>query len=51
MGVPNFVASALSLIVAQRLARKNCSSCLVDDEKVTKETLMQYGFTEEEISN
>ena len=51
MGVPNFmVASALSLIVAQRLARKNCSSCLVDDEKVTKETLMQYGFTEEEIS-
>ena len=51
MGVPNFmVASALSLIVAQRLARKNCSSCLVDDEKVTKETLIQYGFTEEEIS-
>ena len=51
MGVPNFmVASALSLIVAQRLARKNCSSCLVDDEKVTKETLMQYGFTEDEIS-
>ena len=51
MGVPNFmVASALSLIVAQRLARKNCSSCLVDDEKVTKETLIQYGFTEDEIS-
>ena len=51
MGVPNFmVASALSLIVAQRLARKNCSSCLVDDEKVTNETLIQYGFTEDEIS-
>ena len=31
MGVPSFmVASALSLIVAQRLARKNCSACLVD---------------------
>ena len=51
MGVPNFmVASALSLIVAQRLARKNCSSCLVDDEKATKETLVQYGFSEEEMS-
>ena len=51
MGVPNFmVASALSLIVAQRLARKNCSSCLVDDEKVTNETLLQYGFTEAEMS-
>ena len=51
MGVPNFmVASALSLIVAQRLARKNCSSCLVDDEKATKETLLQYGFSEEEMS-
>ena len=51
MGVPNFmVASALSLIVAQRLARKNCPSCLVDDDKATKETLLQYGFTEEEMS-
>ena len=51
MGVPNFmVASALSLIVAQRLARKNCSSCLEDDEKATRETLLQYGFTEEEMS-
>ena len=51
MGVPNFmVASALSLIVAQRLARKNCPSCLVDDDKATKETLLQYGFTEEEMA-
>ena len=51
MGVPNFmVASALSLIVAQRLARKNCPSCLEDDEKATRETLAQYGFTEEEMS-
>ena len=51
MGVPSFmVASALSLIVAQRLARKNCSSCTVDDEKGTKETLMQYGFKEEELN-
>ena len=51
MGVPSFmVASALSLIVAQRLARKNCSACLETDDKATKETLLQYGFTEEELS-
>jgi len=51
MGVPSFmVASALSLIVAQRLARKNCSSCTVDDEKATKETLLEYGFKEEELN-
>ena len=51
MGVPSFmVASALSLIVAQRLARKNCSACLVDDEKATKESLLQFGFTEEELN-
>jgi type IV pilus assembly protein PilB len=50
MGVPSFmVASALSLIVAQRLARKNCSACLVDDPKATKESLLQFGFTEEEL--
>lgn len=52
MGVPSFmVASALSLIVAQRLARKNCSSCTVDDEKVTKENLLEYGFKEEELNS
>ncbi|WP_440919979.1 GspE/PulE family protein [Candidatus Pelagibacter sp.] len=52
MGVPSFmVASALSLIVAQRLARKNCSSCTTDDEKVTKENLLEYGFKEEELNS
>lgn len=51
MGVPNFmVASALSLIVAQRLARKNCASCAKEDEKATKESLLQFGFKEEELS-
>ncbi|WP_440677728.1 GspE/PulE family protein [Candidatus Pelagibacter sp. HIMB1587] len=52
MGVPSFmVASALSLIVAQRLARKNCSSCTVDDEKATKESLLQLGFIEGELNS
>ena len=51
MGVPNFmVASALSLIVAQRLARKNCSACLKDDDKATQESLLQFGFTDAELN-
>ena len=52
MGVPNFmVASAFSLLVAQRLARRNCKSCLSEDTKATKESLLQFGFTEEELSS
>ena len=51
MGVPSFmVASALSLIVAQRLARKNCSACLVEDDKATNEALLQLGFNDDELS-
>ena len=38
------------MIVAQRLARKNCSSCIQDDDKATKESLLQFGFKEEELS-
>jgi len=50
MGVPNFmVASAFSIIVAQRLARRNCKNCLTEDVKATKESLLQFGFTEEEL--
>jgi len=51
MGVPSFmVASSLSLIVAQRLARKNCSECKTIDEKVTDQMLLDIGFKEEELS-
>ena len=51
MGVPNFmVASAFSLIVAQRLARRNCKKCLTEDTKATQESLLQFGFTEEELT-
>ena len=52
MGVPNFmVASALSLIVAQRLARKCCKSCLAEDTEVKEHDLLKIGFTKEEISS
>ena len=52
MGVPNFmIASALSLIVAQRLARKNCKSCRVPDPAGTYDNLIELGFTEEEAGS
>ena len=51
MGVPNFmVASALSLIVAQRLARKCCESCLTEDTEVKEHDLLKIGFTKEEVT-
>ena len=51
MGVPNFmVASALTLIVAQRLARKSCQSCLVEDDQATEPSLLKLGFKQEELS-
>ena len=50
MGVPNFmVASALSLVVAQRLARKSCQNCLEPDPAATPEALARIGFTAEQI--
>jgi len=52
MGVPNFmIASALSVVVAQRLARKNCKDCLEDDPRATKEELLKLGFTDDELSS
>ncbi|WP_440679368.1 GspE/PulE family protein [Candidatus Pelagibacter sp. HIMB1517] len=51
MGVPNFmVASALTLIVAQRLARKSCQSCLIEDDQATEPSLLKLGFKQEELS-
>jgi len=49
MGVqPYLITSALTLIVAQRLARKNCIECLVADETVSESQLRSVGFTAEE---
>lgn len=49
MGVPNFmISSALSLIVAQRLARKNCASCREPDPRATPEVLRKVGFDDED---
>lgn len=51
MGIPPYnVASAVLLIMAQRLARKLCPSCKQKEELPAK-TLIEEGFSEEEIDN
>ncbi len=49
MGVPAFnIASAVTLIIAQRLARRLCSSCKVPDD-LPNDVLLQEGFTQQQI--
>ncbi len=51
MGVPSFnIATSVSLIIAQRLARRLCSQCKVKVE-IPKETLLEEGFTEEQADS
>ncbi|QJQ94135.1 MULTISPECIES: type IV-A pilus assembly ATPase PilB [Halomonadaceae] len=50
MGVAPFnIASSVSLIIAQRLARKLCPHCRQPAE-IPQETLLKQGFTEADIS-
>jgi type IV pilus assembly protein PilB len=50
MGVPPFnIASSVSLIIAQRLARRLCNNCKTPDE-IPKEALLEEGFKEEDIN-
>ncbi|MBU2984508.1 type IV-A pilus assembly ATPase PilB [Saccharophagus degradans] len=45
MGVPTFnVATTVSLIIAQRLARRLCSECKVPADDITNEVLTEEGF-------
>lgn len=49
MGIPSYnLATSVSLIIAQRLARKLCSNCKEVDE-VTEAVLLEAGYTEEEV--
>jgi len=51
MGVPAFnVASAVQLIVAQRLARKLCPVCRIES-KIPENALLEAGFSKEEVSD
>jgi type IV pilus assembly protein PilB len=49
MGVPPYnIASAVNLIIAQRLARRLCNHCKKPLD-LPKEALLEEGFTEQEI--
>lgn len=50
MGVPAFnIATSVSLIIAQRLARRLCSQCKKSVD-IPREALLEEGFTEEQIA-
>ena len=45
MGTPNYlISAALTLVMAQRLARKNCPDCAVVDENITPKLLNDIGM-------
>ena len=51
MGTPSYlISAALTLIMAQRLARKTCLECRVIDEHITPKLLNSIGFLPEQSS-
>ncbi len=51
MGVPPFnIASAVSLIIAQRLARKLCGLCKAVDD-IPQDALLEEGFKKSDLNN
>jgi len=51
MGTPDYlISAATTLVMGQRLARKNCTECRTPDEDVTPVVLTQFGFTAEQAS-
>ena len=52
MGTPDYlISAAVTVILAQRLARKNCSACKEIDPDVTPSVLKELHFSEEQISS
>ncbi len=50
MGVPAFnIASSVSLIIAQRLARRLCENCKEEDKSIPAEVLYAEGLSEEDV--
>jgi type IV pilus assembly protein PilB len=50
MGVPAFnIATSVNLIIAQRLGRRLCGECKIQDE-LPKATLLEEGFTKEDLA-
>ena len=51
MGTPDYlISAAVSLVLAQRLARKTCSECRIPDDDITPKALADLGFTVEQAS-
>ena len=51
MGTPSYlISAALTLIMAQRLARRTCLECIVIDEHITPKLLNSIGFLPEQSS-
>ncbi len=51
MGTPDYLISAATqMVLAQRLARRNCKDCRAPDEDVTPKVLTDLGFTPEQAS-
>ena len=51
MGTPDYLISAATqMVLAQRLARRNCKDCRVPDEDVTPKVLTDLGFSPEQAS-
>ena len=51
MGTPDYlISAAVTLVLAQRLARKTCTECRVSDEDITPKALADFGFTVEQAS-
>jgi type IV pilus assembly protein PilB len=52
MGVPAFnIAASVTLIIAQRLARRLCSHCAEPENTVPQEALLELGFTTDQLSS
>ena len=51
MGTPDYlISAAVSLVLAQRLARKTCTECREPDNDITPKALADLGFTVEQAS-
>ena len=51
MGTPDYlISAACQLVLAQRLARKNCKDCRVPDDDVNPKVLQDLGFSAEMAS-
>ena len=51
MGTPDYlISAAVTLVLAQRLARKTCTECREPDPDITPKALAELGFTVEQAS-